>query len=304
MFAALLFHLKAMPQYDASFAHYWAMEPSFNPAAVGKESKVNVAGAYNMTLTGFENNPRTMYAAGDLPFYFLKTYHGVGARFMSDQLGLFDHTSFALQYAMRFKLFGGMLGVGLNLGLLSEKFDGSKVDTETPSDPAFPSTEVSGTGVDLGTGLYYVHRNWYAGVSVLHVNAPTVNIGETQSFKIDRTYYLTGGYNIRLRNPFLSIHPSVLARTDATAWRVDVTGRVKYTHEQKMLYAGVSYSPTNSVTALIGGNFHGVCLGYSYEVYTSAISIGNGSHEIFIGYQTDIDLQKKGRNRHKSVRLL
>ena len=304
MFAALLFHLKAMPQYDASFAHYWAMEPSFNPAAVGKESKVNVAGAYNMTLTGFENNPRTMYAAGDLPFYFLKTYHGVGARFMSDQLGLFDHTSFALQYAMRFKLFGGMLGVGLNLGLLSEKFDGSKVDTETPSDPAFPSTEVSGTGVDLGTGLYYVHRNWYAGVSVLHVNAPTVDIGETQSFKIDRTYYLTGGYNIRLRNPFLSIHPSVLARTDATAWRVDVTGRVKYTHEQKMLYAGVSYSPTNSVTALIGGNFHGVCLGYSYEVYTSAISIGNGSHEIFIGYQTDIDLQKKGRNRHKSVRLL
>ena len=304
MFAALLFHLKAMPQYDASFAHYWAMEPSFNPAAVGKESKVNVAGAYNMTLTGFENNPRTMYAAGDLPFYFLKTYHGVGARFMSDQLGLFDHTSFALQYAVRFKLFGGMLGVGLNLGLLSEKFDGSKVDTETPSDPAFPSTEVSGTGVDLGTGLYYVHRNWYAGVSVLHVNAPTVDIGETQSFKIDRTYYLTGGYNIRLRNPFLSIHPSVLARTDATAWRVDVTGRVKYTHEQKMLYAGVSYSPTNSVTALIGGNFHGVCLGYSYEVYTSAISIGNGSHEIFIGYQTDIDLQKKGRNRHKSVRLL
>ena len=304
MFAALLFHLKAMPQYDASFAHYWAMEPSFNPAAVGKESKVNVAGAYNMTLTGFENNPRTMYAAGDLPFYFLKTYHGVGARFMSDQLGLFDHTSFALQYAVRFKLFGGMLGVGLNLGLLSEKFDGSKVDTETPSDPAFPSTEVSGTGVDLGTGLYYVHRNWYAGVSVLHVNAPTVDIGETQSFKIDRTYYLTGGYNIRLRNPFLSIHPSVLARTDATAWRVDVTGRVKYTHEKKMLYAGVSYSPTNSVTALIGGNFHGVCLGYSYEVYTSAISIGNGSHEIFIGYQTDIDLQKKGRNRHKSVRLL
>ena len=304
MFAALLFHLKAMPQYDASFAHYWAMEPSFNPAAVGKESKVNVAGAYNMTLTGFENNPRTMYAAGDLPFYFLKTYHGVGARFMSDQLGLFDHTSFALQYAVRFKLFGGMLGVGLNLGLLSEKFDGSKVDTETPSDPAFPSTEVSGTGVDLGTGLYYVHRNWYAGVSVLHVNAPTVDIGETQSFKIDRTYYLTGGYNIRLRNPFLSIHPSVLARTDATAWRVDVTGRVEYTHEQKMLYAGVSYSPTNSVTALIGGNFHGVCLGYSYEVYTSAISIGNGSHEIFIGYQTDIDLQKKGRNRHKSVRLL
>ena len=96
----------------------------------------------------------------------------------------------------------------------------------------------------------------------------------------------------------------MLARTDATAWRVDVTARVRYSYEKRIMYAGVSYSPTNSVTVLIGGNFHGVSLGYSYEIYTSAISFGNGSHEIFIGYQTDIDLQKKGRNRHKSVRLL
>ena len=294
----------AVAQYDPSFAHYWAMEPSFNPAAVGKENKINAVGAYNMTLTGFENNPRTMYAAGDLPFYFLRSYHGVGARFMNDELGLFSHKTFALQYAFRMKLLGGRIAAGVNLGLLSESFDGGKVDTETPNDPAFPTSEVSGTGFDLGAGLYYTHGQWYVGASALHLNAPEVELGERQTLKIDPTYYLTGGYNIRLRNPFLSIHPSVLARTDATAWRVDVTARVRYSYEKRMMYAGVSYSPTNSVTVLLGGNFHGVSLGYSYEIYTSAISLGNGSHEIFIGYQTDIDLQKKGRNRHKSVRLL
>lgn len=280
------------------------MEPSFNPASVGKEAKINAVGAYAMTLTGFENNPRTMYAAGDVPFYFLKSYHGVGARFMNDEIGLFSHKTFALQYAYRNKLFGGVIAVGVNLGLLSESFDGSKVDTDVPNDPAFPSSEVSGPGFDLGAGLYYTHRDWYAGLSVLHATAPTVRLGDSQEFKIDRTYYLTGGYNIKLRNPLLSIHPSVLARTDGTAYRVDVTGRVKYTHDKKVMYGGVSYSPTNSVTVLIGGNFHGVMLGYSYEIYTSAVSIGNGSHEIFIGYQTDINLQKKGKNKHKSVRLL
>ena len=228
----------------------------------------------------------------------------MGARFVNDEIGLFSHKTFALQYAYRFRLLGGRMAVGVNVGLLSETFDGSKVDTETPNDPAFPTSEASGTGFDLGAGLYYSHRDWYAGLSVTHATAPTVDIGERQSFKIDRTYYLTGGYNIRLKNPFLSIHPSVLARTDATAWRVDVTGRVKYTHEKKVMYAGVSYSPTNSVTVLLGGNFHGVSLGYSYEIYTSAVSLGNGSHELFLGYQTDIDLQKKGRNKHKSVRLL
>lgn len=296
--------VRAMGQYDVSFSHYWAMEPSFNPAAVGKEMKINVAAAYNMTLAGFENNPRTMYAGGDLPFYFIKSYHGAGAQFVNDELGLFSHKRFALQYAYKHSLWGGTISVGLNLGLLSETFDGSKVDTETSNDPAFPTSEATGTAFDLGAGIYYLHRNWYAGVSVLHANSPTVELGETQEFKIDRTYYLTGGYNIKLRNPFLSIHPSVLARTDGTAYRVDVGGRLRYTHEKKVMYAGLSYSPTNSVTVLLGGDFHGITLGYSYEIYTSAINIGNGSHEIFIGYKTDLDLGKKGRNKHKSVRIL
>lgn len=296
--------LPAKAQYDPAFSHYWAMEPSFNPAAVGKESKLNVAGAYNMTLAGFENNPRTMYAGVDMPFYFLKNYHGVGAQFVNDQIGLFSHKKFALQYAFRFKLFGGMLGVGVNLGMLSESFDGSKVDTETPNDPAFPTSEANGSGLDLGAGLYYRHGPWYAGVSVLHANAPEMELGERQTLKVDRTYYLTGGYNIKLRNPFLSIHPSVLGRYDGIAYRVDVSGRIKYTNDNKVMWAGLGYSPTNSVTVMIGGNFHGIILGYSYEVYTSAINIGNGSHELFVGYQTDLNLQKKGRNKHKSVRIL
>jgi hypothetical protein len=70
------------------------------------------------------------------------------------------------------------------------------------------------------------------------------------------------------------------------------------------MYAGASYSPTNSVTLLIGGRLHGINVGYSYEFYTSAINPGNGSHELFVGYQTNLNLFKKGRNKHKSVRLL
>ncbi len=296
--------MRVAAQYDPSFSHYWAMEPSYNPAAVGKEAKINVVGAYAMTLTGFENNPRTMYFGGDLPFLFLKNYHGVGAQFVNDEIGLFSHKKFAVQYAYKHKLFGGMISAGVQVGFLSEAFDGSKVDTETPNDPAFPTSAVTGTGFDLGAGLYYTHRSWYAGVSAQHLNSPVIELGETQNFKIDPTYYLTGGYNIKLRNPFLTIHPSMLARTDGTAYRVDVSARVKYTHDKKMMYLGAGYSPTNSATVMVGGNFHGICIGYSYEIYTSAISFGNGSHELFIGYQTDMNLTKKGRNKHKSVRFL
>lgn len=296
---------KASAQQEPSFAHYWALEPSFNPAAVGKAPVINVTGSYAMSMTGFENNPKTMLLAGDMPVRLLNGYHGVGLQLMNDDIGLFTHQRLAVQYANKQRLFGGTLSVGIQIGMLSEKFKGSQLDLDDTSDEAFSTTDVTGNALDLAVGLYYQHRLWYAGLSVSHATAPSIELGERSIIDISRTYYLTGGYNIQLTNPLLSIHPSVLARTDGTAYRVDVTTRLKYEHENKKFYAGVAYSPTNSVTALIGGVFHGISLGYSYEAYTnSAIGLGKGSHELFVGYQTTLDFSKKGRNRHQSVRIL
>ena len=297
--------IRASAQQEPSFVHYWALEPSFNPAAVGKAPVINVTGSYAMSMTGFENNPKTMLLAGDMPVRLLNGYHGVGLQLMNDDIGLFTHQRLAVQYANKQRLFGGTLSVGIQIGMLSEKFKGSQLDLDDTSDEAFSTTDVTGNALDLAVGLYYQHRLWYAGLSVSHATAPSIELGERSIIDISRTYYLTGGYNIQLTNPLLSIHPSVLARTDGTAYRVDVTTRLKYEHENKKFYAGVAYSPTNSVTALIGGVFHGISLGYSYEAYTnSAIGLGKGSHELFVGYQTTLDFSKKGRNRHQSVRIL
>ena len=291
-------------QYDVSFSHYFDMEPSFNPAAVGKESVLNVNIDYAMDLAGFEHNPQTMYAAADVPFYFLKSYHGAGIQFANDKLGLFTHQRLSLQYSYQLPLFGGRLGIGVQAGLMTETFDGSELDVDEPGDPALPASKLDGNQLDLCAGLYYNHKRFYVGVSALHINSPLVELGERNELQVDPTLYFTAGYNIKLRNPFLTIKPSVLVRTDLVAWRADVTGRLYYKHENKEMYGGVSYSPTNSVTVLLGGKVHGVMLGYSYEIYTSAINPGNGSHELFIGYQTDINLIKKGKNKHKSVRIL
>ena len=280
------------------------METSFNPAAVGKQEKINVVAAYNMALTGFKRNPRTMYASADMPFFLIGAYHGVGLKFINDAIGLFSHRTLALQYAYKQKLFGGTLNIGVQGGLMSESFDGSDLDLIEAGDPAFSTSEITGTGFDVSAGLYYQHRNWYVGASVLHATAPTIELGETNELKVSQAYYLTAGCNIRLRNPFLSIQPSVLGRSDGVGYRADVTTRLTYTHENRMMYVGAGYSPTNSATVFLGGNFHGVTLGYSYEIFTNGVSIGNGSHELFVGYQADINLFKKGRNRHQSVRIL
>lgn len=300
----VLFAAGARAQYDASFSHYWDLEPYFNPAAVGKQPKLNVVGAYAISMAGFENNPRTMYVGADMPFYFIGAYHGAGVSLLNDQIGLFTHQRIALQYAYKHKLLGGTISVGAQFGFVNEQFDGSKVDLGEAGDPAFATSDVNGNSMDLAAGLYYTHGRWYAGISAQHLTSPLVELGETNELQIDPTFYLTGGYNIKLRSPFVTIPTSVLVRTDGKAYRADVTARVVYTNDKKMMYTGVSYSPTNSVTAVIGGMFHGINLSYSYEMYTSALSIGNGSHELTVGYQTNLNLFKKGKNKHKSVRIL
>ena len=295
---------EASAQYDATFSHYFDLEPTFNPAAVGKQPKLNITGAYAMSMAGFENNPRTMVLAADMPFVFAGMNHGAGVQLMNDQIGVFKHQRIALQYAYKLKLGSATLGLGLQGALLLENIDGTRLDPAEANDHALPTSEETGNAVDLGVGLYYMARTWYVGLSAQHLNSPNVELGERHELHIAPTYYLTSGCNISLRNPFVKIKPSALVRTDGTGYRADISTRVEYANEKRLLYAGVSYAPTISVTGMVGGRFHGIVLGYSYEMYTSAIKPGNGSHELFVGYEQELNFVKKGKNKHKSVRLL
>ena len=136
--------------------------------------------------------------------------------------------------------------------------------------------------------------------------SPSVSLGEAKAneFEVPATFYLTGGYNIKLKNPLLQVQTSAILRSDLYAWRADVTARLTYKGPKGRMYFGAGYSPTISASVFIGGDFHGVRLGYCYEIYTSGIGALQGTHEISLGYTTDLDLFKKGKNRHQSVRLL
>lgn len=297
---------KAKAQYDPSFVNYWAMTAFYNPAATGQEAMLNFRGAYSTQMTGFENAPTVMYAYADLPLFFISARHGVGVGFTNDQIGLFKHQKFYLQYAYHQPLWGGKLSGGIHLSMLSETFDGESLDLGETGDPAFPTTEVDGVGIDINFGIQYAGKSWYVGAAMMHCTSPTISLGEEKAneFKVSPSYYLTGGYNIRLKSPLYIIYANAMLRSDAVGFRADVTWRVAYHGNRHELYGGVSYSPSNSVSFLFGGNFHGVDLGYAYEMYTGGVGALNGSHEIIVGYKTELDLFKKGKNKHESVRIL
>ena len=303
----MLISLGAKAQFDAAFTNTWALQSHFNPAAAGLDGLLNVRAAYNMQMVGFEDAPKTILITADMPLFFLGPNHGVGLGLYNDKAAIFSTQKISLSYAFHLKLLGGTMSVGVKPAFLIEKTDGSKLDLNDASDPAFTTSESKGQTIDLDFGLRYTYKKtWYAGASVHHIMAPTITVGDdkTHEISIDPVFFVTGGYRHKLHYPRYAIAADAILRSDLQSWRGDITARLEYDGEKHKLYGGVMYSPMNSVGVLLGCDFQGIKLGYSYEVYTGGIGMLNGTHEIMIGYQTDLNLGKKGKNLHKSVRLL
>ncbi|MBR5963024.1 MAG: PorP/SprF family type IX secretion system membrane protein [Bacteroidaceae bacterium] len=296
--------LPSQAQFDVHFTHYWALQGYYNPAVAGASGRMNILGTYSLQMAGYTNAPATMLLTADYALPTEEKRHGVSAGLLSDKIGLFNNQRIFGGYAYRMPLWGGNLAMGVHAGILDQTFDGSKVNAEDTNDPVLPSASVDGTAFDLSAGIIYTSRQFYAGIASMHLTAPTIKLGETNEINIKRSYYFQAGGNIRLNNPLLSVQPSVQFMSDLVSWRADITARGTYTYDEKSYYAGLTYSPFTSVALLLGGEINSVRFGYAYELFTNGVGLIQGSHDLFVGYVMDLDLGKKGKNKHKSVRIL
>ena len=295
-------------QSDAHFTHFREVENFYNPAAMNRDSRLNVVGSLAMQMAGYTHAPVSMYLGANTAIPFGKLRNSVGVGLFNETIGLFTNRRLLLDYAYKIGLGKGWMNIGVQGGVMSQEFNGGRLKLETQNDPAFPAGQERGTVGDLGAGILYVRGEWWMGASAQHLNFPHVEFGKTEGktavMDIKPTLYLTGGCNIGLRNPLLSIQPCFLVESDLDFYRVDLSVRGSYLFDSTLLYAGVTYSPGISVTTMIGGKVMDVLIGYAYEFYTSGVGALNGSHDLMVSWQTDVDFFKKGKNVHKSVRYL
>lgn len=295
---------RVQAQQDVAFLHYWRMETQWNPAAVGQSPQLSIQGAVQTHAMGYEQAGSTMWAGADMAFALGRTFHGVGAMFLNDNIGLFSHKRFSLQYAYHQPWRGGTIALGLQADMLQEGIDGSKADLGDKNDPAFPTTQVNGSAFDLSVGSYYQRKGFRLSAAYHHLAAPTVRLGETHELPIRGVLNVGTQYNIRTSSPLFSITPSAMLRSDFTDYRVDLTLRGEYKFENRLIFGGINYAPQRSVGLFVGGTLQGIDISYGYEANTSGLGLGAGQHEIVIAYRLPIDLGKKQRNLHKSVRWL
>lgn len=298
---------KVHAQWDVQFTDFTTLRAYYNPAVSGTDGLLDVSIAYSMQMVGYDGAPKTMYAGANLPIYFFGPRHGTGLSLFSDEIGIFKTSKLAIQYAFNMKLGKkGRIAIGLQGAMMNETIDPGNIilSDGADSDPAFPTSSTKGSAVDLAAGIYYYSPKIWAGLSAIHLTAPSINMGDKYQIDISRTYYFMSGGNIKLKNTLLSLQPAIMVQTDFQSWREDIQCKALYEYDSRTFYAGVGYSPGISVTAMIGGNFHGVQLGYSYQMYTQGIGADHGTHEIVLNYKTNLDLFKKGKNLHKSARFL
>ena len=295
---------RVQAQQDVAFLHYWRMETQWNPAAVGQSPQLSIQGAVQTHAMGYEQAGSTMWAGADMAFALGRTFHGVGAMFLNDNIGLFSHKRFSLQYAYHQPWRGGTIALGLQADMLQEGIDGSKADLGDKNDPAFPTTQVNGSAFDLSVGSYYQRKGFRLSAAYHHLAAPTVRLGETHELPSRGVLNVGTQYNIRTSSPLFTITPSAMLRSDFTDYRVDLTLRGEYKFENRLIFGGINYAPQRSVGLFVGGTLQGIDISYGYEANTSGLGLGAGQHEIVIAYRLPIDLGKKQRNLHKSVRWL
>ena len=163
-------------QEDAALSHYFMATSYYNPAAAGNSEDLRMLALFNQQMSGFPKAQRTFFLTADMPLKLGKTNHGIGLAARLESIGLFQNTFVGVQYAYKQKLLGGVLSGGIQLGFVNKSFEADSIyipqsDYHDREDEAFPEGTVSGMAFDINLGLFYTHKNFYAGIGYTHITA-------------------------------------------------------------------------------------------------------------------------------------
>jgi type IX secretion system PorP/SprF family membrane protein len=285
----------AFAQQDPQFTQFMHSKLIYNPGYAGTSQAIcaNVLG--RQQWVNFPGAPKTGLLSIDMPIGHLPI--AVGLNVMSDQIG-YEKTFYArLAFAYNKPLGLGILGIGIDAGVLNKQFNGNWITpdgnlAQDPTIPGFQSNTNPSANVglvkatyDLGFGIYYgIANKMYVGISSSHLTAQDLVQSKDIKYTLARHYYLVGGYTFNL-DPGAkhAINPNIKVKTDAASTQLDIN--LTYIFQRK-LSVGVTYRMQDCIAPMIGYKFPmGLRIGYAYDVTLSKIKgYSSGTHEILLGF--------------------
>lgn len=291
----------ANAQQDPQFTQNMFNRLYSNAGYAGTSDGICATALHRQQWVGFNGRPVSTVINIDGT---VKALHGgLGLSILSDKLGAQYSGGVKLSYSYHLKLGGGILGIGVEGGILFNTLDGSQLNPIQSGDQNIITSNQGGVASDLGFGLYYRSDKLYAGISANHLIGPTLEYaegGNISEVTIARHYYAMAGYTWDVSANF-ALLPSVFVKTDAASAQFDLNLNVMW---KNMIWAGASYRIDDAVAILAGVQLYDFRLGYSYDITTSGLnSYSNGSHEVMLGYC--YKLRRPVLNqRYRNVRFL
>ena len=265
--------INAKAQYNSDYVQYMYNGLLINPAYAGSQGALNITGLYRKQWLGIEGAPVNSSLTFHMPLKKRKI--SLGAMFINDHFGVYDHTRVDLVYAYCIPFLRGRLSFGLQGGMDSRSTNWGKISIQDPGDPNFVPQASRNSAIKAQAGTYYVSENFYSGLSVSNLIRENAN-----TFVITT---LNAGGIVELGEKFRA-KPSVLFKYMRS---VPLSSNASLTlYYKDILGLGVGYTHKNAAAFYTDIKVNGqLNLGYAYSRMINSLSRFNiGSHEIMLRY--------------------
>lgn len=277
------FSMASFAQQIPQYSQYMLNDYILNPAMTGQHDYWEVKSNNRLNWIGITDAPRTFILSAHGPFR--KHNMGMGGSVFADITGPTSRVGFYLSYAYHLKLSKSLkLGMGLSLGLLQYRIDGTKVTLRENGDPVFPNQMMTVYTADATFGINLKHKNFNFGISLPQLIGNDLKFLENQEetkSTLARHYMAMGGYTFHVGD--FGIMPNVLLKYVHPAPPQFDAG-VKFDWRDQF-WLGASYRHDDAVSFMGGLAYKDFLLiAYSYDMSTSNLrNYSNGSHELMVG---------------------
>jgi type IX secretion system PorP/SprF family membrane protein len=289
LFIVLVLSKNTSAQYDAMFTQYMFNEMFINPAYAGSKEAMSVNLLHRQQWMNFPGRPITTTFSVHGPLMNKKM--GVGLSVLNEQIGKLNRNIVYLDYAYRIKAGdNGTLSFGLMAGIHNQVNKLSELKASENGDIQISQNTPSMISPNFGAGLYYLNKNFYAGLSIPrmvddgYMFNSSGSIVKNTSFSAKKFhYYLTAGYVYEI-NDDVKLKPQAMIKVVQNAplqYDININALLK-----NFIWAGLGYRSNSNIAAIVGVQINPQFLvSYSYDYGTTKIQkYSQGSHEIALSY--------------------
>lgn len=279
---------QAKAQQDAQYTQYMYNTVSVNPGYTGSRGHMSIAALYRAQWVGLEGAPKTQTLNLHTPLGYNGV--GMGISVVNDQIGPTSETYLDLDFSYTVQLEkDARLSFGLKASghMLDIRFSELNQDTGSGgSDPRLQQDIQNKFSPNIGAGVYYHTRHFYAGLSVPRI-LETTHFDESSlsTASEEMNYYLITGYVFEL-NKLWKFKPTLLSKV-AFGAPLQVDGSANFMYNDKFVF-GAAYRWDAAFSGMAGFQVSPeLFLGLAYDRETTelgAAAFNDGSIEVIFRY--------------------